>query len=75
MYGALFTNVFQTTGSVSSCLVADHLLELDEGGRDPVWQKKLVKESAATACVGEYILSNGVIRLMRLSRGQLELRR
>lgn len=37
------------TGSVSPCMVADHLLELDDSHGDSAWQKKAVKESAATA--------------------------
>ncbi|OJA12277.1 hypothetical protein AZE42_08151 [Rhizopogon vesiculosus] len=37
------------TGSVSSCMVADHLLKLHETEDDPSWYKKAVKESAATA--------------------------
>ncbi|OAX36943.1 cytochrome P450 [Rhizopogon vinicolor AM-OR11-026] len=37
------------TGSISSCMVADHLLKLHESGDDPSWYKKAVKESAATA--------------------------
>ncbi|KAG2148491.1 cytochrome P450 [Suillus cothurnatus] len=41
------------TGSVSSCMVADRLLELDQPYGDSVWQKKAVKESAATAFGGE----------------------
>jgi hypothetical protein len=52
----LFTSIFQATGSISSCLVADHLLELDERDSDSVSQKEMIKESAATACVGEYHL-------------------
>jgi hypothetical protein len=34
-------------------MVADHLLELDQPYGDSVWQKKAVKESAATAFGGE----------------------
>ncbi|OAX30544.1 cytochrome P450, partial [Rhizopogon vinicolor AM-OR11-026] len=37
------------TGSVSSCMVADHLLKLHETEDDSSWYKKAVKESAATA--------------------------
>ncbi|KAJ8583483.1 cytochrome P450 [Rhizopogon salebrosus TDB-379] len=37
------------TGSISSCMVVDHLLKLDESDSDFAWQKKAVKESAATA--------------------------
>ncbi|OJA10160.1 hypothetical protein AZE42_12537 [Rhizopogon vesiculosus] len=37
------------TGSISSCMVADHLLKLHETEDDPSWYKKAVKESAATA--------------------------
>ncbi|KAG1744160.1 cytochrome P450 [Suillus paluster] len=36
-------------GSISSCMVADHLLKLDENDSDSAWQKKAVMESAATA--------------------------
>lgn len=37
------------TGSVSPCMVADHLLELDDSCDDSAWQRKAIKESAATA--------------------------
>lgn len=37
------------TKSVSSCMVYDHLLALDESASDSAWQKKAIKESAATA--------------------------
>ncbi|OJA20312.1 hypothetical protein AZE42_11738, partial [Rhizopogon vesiculosus] len=46
-----YTECGLATGSISPCLVADHLLELDEGDSDLVRQKKAVQESAATACV------------------------
>ncbi|KAG1730256.1 cytochrome P450 [Suillus paluster] len=36
-------------GSISSCMVADHLLKLDDGDGDSAWQKKAIKESASTA--------------------------
>ncbi|KAG0700290.1 cytochrome P450 [Suillus ampliporus] len=36
-------------GSISSCMVADHLLKLDEDDSNSAWQKKAIKESAATA--------------------------
>jgi hypothetical protein len=36
-------------------MVADHLLELDHAHGDTAWQKKAVKESAATAFGGEQI--------------------
>lgn len=38
-----------TTGSISPCMVADHLLVLDDNCSDSAWRKKAVKESAATA--------------------------
>ncbi|OJA10020.1 hypothetical protein AZE42_10192 [Rhizopogon vesiculosus] len=37
------------TGSISSCMVADHLLKLHDSDDNPSWYKKAVKESAATA--------------------------
>ncbi|KAG1743803.1 cytochrome P450 [Suillus lakei] len=37
------------TGSVSSCMVSDQLLALDESDSDSAWQIKAIKESAATA--------------------------
>ncbi|OAX36947.1 cytochrome P450 [Rhizopogon vinicolor AM-OR11-026] len=37
------------TGSISSCMVADHLLKLHESDDDPSCYKKAVKESAAAA--------------------------
>ncbi|OJA14018.1 hypothetical protein AZE42_11341 [Rhizopogon vesiculosus] len=46
------------TGSISSCMVADHLLKLHETEDDPSWYKKAVKESAATAFGGEDIKFN-----------------
>ncbi|KAG0706122.1 cytochrome P450 [Suillus ampliporus] len=36
-------------GSISSCMVADHLLGLDDSDGDSTWQKKAIKECAATA--------------------------
>lgn len=36
-------------GSVSPCMVAKHLAELDDGHGDSAWQKKAIQESAATA--------------------------
>jgi hypothetical protein len=36
-------------------MVADHLLKLDESDSDFAWQKKAVRESAATALGGKYI--------------------
>jgi hypothetical protein len=36
-------------------MVVDHLLKLDETDNDFAWQKKAVKESAATALAGKYI--------------------
>jgi len=46
-----YTECGLATGSISPCLVADHLLELDESDSDLAWQKKAVQESAATACM------------------------
>jgi fibronectin type 3 domain-containing protein len=46
---------FQAAGSISSCLVTDNLLKLDEGDEDTAFQKKAIKESAATAYGGEHI--------------------
>ncbi|KAG2150492.1 cytochrome P450 [Suillus clintonianus] len=37
------------TGSISPCMVADHLLDLDDSDGDSAWKKKAIKESAATA--------------------------
>lgn len=37
------------TGSISSCMVVDHLLELDDSSGNSAWQKKAIMESAATA--------------------------
>lgn len=34
-------------------MVADHLLELDDSSSNSAWQKKAIKESAATAFGGE----------------------
>ena len=53
-----FTDAFQATGSISSCMVADHLLKVHESEDDPSWYKKAVKESAATAFGGEDITFN-----------------
>jgi len=50
-----FTTTFQAAGSISSCMVADHLLELDENDSDSAWQKKAIKDAAATAFGGERI--------------------
>ncbi|KAG2125389.1 cytochrome P450 [Suillus clintonianus] len=36
-------------GTASSCMVVDHLLKLDESDGDSEWQKKAIKDSAATA--------------------------
>ncbi|KAG1758865.1 Ssl1-like-domain-containing protein [Suillus occidentalis] len=41
------------TGSISSCVVADHLLELGFSSGNSAWQKKGTKESAATALRGK----------------------
>ena len=57
----LLTGPFKATGSISSCMVADHLLKLDESDSDFAWQKKAVRESAATALGGEYIRCNVVL--------------
>jgi hypothetical protein len=46
--------MFQAAGSISSGMVADHLLEIDETDSDSAWQKKALKESAATAYGGEH---------------------
>lgn len=56
-----FTNIFQANGSVSPCMVADHLLEIDENDIDSDWQKKALKESAATAYGGEHIQFNAFL--------------
>ncbi|KAJ8583488.1 cytochrome P450 [Rhizopogon salebrosus TDB-379] len=45
------------TGSISSCMVVDHLLKLDESDNDFAWQKKALKESASTA-FGAAVLLN-----------------
>ncbi|KAG2153304.1 cytochrome P450 [Suillus clintonianus] len=37
------------TGTISSCMVADHLLKLDESDGDSAWQKKALQDSAQTA--------------------------
>ncbi|KAG2132012.1 cytochrome P450 [Suillus bovinus] len=37
------------TGSISPCMVAEHLAELDDSYDNFAWQKKAIKESAATA--------------------------
>ncbi|OJA15424.1 hypothetical protein AZE42_13001 [Rhizopogon vesiculosus] len=42
-------------GSVSSCMVVDNLLNIDENDSDSAWQKKSLKESAATVYGGEHI--------------------
>ncbi|OJA08302.1 hypothetical protein AZE42_07575 [Rhizopogon vesiculosus] len=36
-------------GDISSCMVVDHLLQLEESDIDLAWQKKALKESASTA--------------------------
>ncbi|KAG1737648.1 cytochrome P450 [Suillus lakei] len=48
------------TGSISSCMVADHLLELDDSDGDSAWRKKAIKESAATA-FGAAVLMNFIL--------------
>ncbi|KAG2124791.1 cytochrome P450 [Suillus clintonianus] len=52
------------TGSVSSCMVSEQLLALDENDVDAAWQKKAIKESAGTAFGGEYISFNTATVLM-----------
>ncbi|KAG0698792.1 hypothetical protein DFH29DRAFT_939881 [Suillus ampliporus] len=47
--------ISQATGTVSSSMVSDHLRALDESDSDSAWQKKAVRESAATAFGGEHI--------------------
>ncbi|KAG1750176.1 hypothetical protein EDB19DRAFT_1825215 [Suillus lakei] len=47
-YGACLS-LFQAAGTVSSSMVADHLLKLDESDGDSTWQQRVVKDSAATA--------------------------
>ncbi|OJA11833.1 hypothetical protein AZE42_04066 [Rhizopogon vesiculosus] len=42
-------------GSVSSCMVVDSLLNIDENDSNSAWQKKALKESAATMYAGEHI--------------------
>lgn len=44
-----FTERSLATGFISPCMVADHLLELDDSSSNSAWQKKAIKESAATA--------------------------
>jgi hypothetical protein len=51
----VFIDTFQAAGTISSCMVADHLLKLGESDGDISWHKKAVKESAATALGGEHI--------------------
>ncbi|KAG1856466.1 cytochrome P450 [Suillus subluteus] len=51
-----------TAGTISSCMVADHLLKLDESNRDSALRKKAVMDSAATATgAGTETVGTGVI--------------
>ncbi|OAX31349.1 cytochrome P450, partial [Rhizopogon vinicolor AM-OR11-026] len=43
-----YTESGLAAGSVSSCMVVDNLLNIDENNSDSVWQKKALKESATT---------------------------
>ncbi|KAG2032098.1 cytochrome P450 [Suillus americanus] len=49
------------SGTVSSCMVADHLLKLDESNRDSALRKKAVMDSAATATGAGTETTAGVI--------------
>lgn len=48
-------------GTVSSCMVADHLLKIDESNGNSAWQKKAVMDSAATATGAGTETTAGVI--------------
>ncbi|OJA08702.1 hypothetical protein AZE42_10180, partial [Rhizopogon vesiculosus] len=49
------------TGTISPCMVADHLQEIDDDDNDSAWQKKALKESASTAYGGEHIQLNAFV--------------
>ncbi|OJA12275.1 hypothetical protein AZE42_08154 [Rhizopogon vesiculosus] len=50
-----YTQRGMAAGSVSACMVTDHLLKLDESDSDSTSMKDAVKECAATAFGGEHI--------------------
>jgi len=47
--------------SVSSCMVVDNLLNIDENDSDSAWQKKALKESATTMYAGGTETTSGVM--------------
>jgi hypothetical protein len=42
-------------------MVVDNLLNIDENDSDSAWQKKALKESAATVYGGEHIWFNNIL--------------
>ena len=44
-------------------MISDHLFEIDESDGDSAWQKKALKESAATAYGGEHAIHCILVRL------------